>query len=228
MILVDLDLLIHVGLFGCRYEGFFARLRNCDNYVLNIIEYFNRDYRLFLSGDNNFRKEICSTYKGNRKEKPDHFYEVRNYFIKYWEAEVAEGEEADDAIGKAITDNCIIVSNDHDYKQLGVPMFNPRTWQITEVTNPEYWWWIQMLTGCKTDNVLGVPNPAKAHHKTIPNFTEDSAGKLLEGKTKEEMKDIVQGLYREIYGDAWFTEYDLRARLLFLRRKDADEYWKKY
>jgi 5'-3' exonuclease len=238
-LLIDHDLLIYKGLFATQQvikngeevigvRGYFAGLRATDNIVYNILDTFSgSDFELVMTGEGNFRKKLYPEYKSHRKAdgRPKYLYEAKSYYKKYWNAVSTTGEEADDYIASNITDNCVVISEDHDYKQLGVPIFNPRTWQITEINNPEFWFWLQCLTGCKSDHVPGLKNPDKLHFKSPPCFTEDTASQLLEGKSPREMKQIVQEKYQVIYGDEWYSRFDLTARLLFLRRKDHKEYY---
>ena len=74
-------------------------------------------YRVFLSGKGNFRESLVDYYKANRKDsrKPYHFDNITQYLINYWDAEVIEGQEADDALGIAQVQNKYIV----DQQKLG-------------------------------------------------------------------------------------------------------------
>jgi len=83
--------------------------------------------RIFLSGPNNFRKEIAKkkVYKDNRKDsvKPYHYENLRAYLISRYQAEVSDGIEADDLICIAQTEalareeETIICSRDKDLRQ---------------------------------------------------------------------------------------------------------------
>lgn len=186
------------------------------------------DVTLFISGQENFRYEIDPSYKANRKtqQRPEYLYDTKNYYIKYWGAVVSsEGNEADDAIGQAHThEDTVVVSSDKDFFQLGGLIYNPVKDELYDIQNPEYFFWCQMLTGDHADNVPGVKNPAKAHHKNQPNFTDSTAKEFLAGRDKEDMKQMVQDIYFEQYGDDWFKHFDTNARLLFLRRPDKLSY----
>lgn len=226
-LLIDHDSNLYKGLWATVDQGYFAGLRACDNIIYNILDRFNNPpFELVITGPGNFRKKVDPKYKANRKpeSRPKYLYDAKEYYKRYWGAVETVGVEADDYIASNITDDCIIVSEDHDFKQLGVKMFNPRKWEITEITNPEYHWWMQCLTGCTTDNVKGLTNPEKLHHKKPPSFTEETASKLLVDKSPEEMSQIVQELYKTIHGDNWFREFDKTARLLWLKRSPDDEY----
>jgi hypothetical protein len=60
------------------------------------------DYKVLLTGKENYRDKIATIrpYKGNRDKlaRPVHYAAIREYLVKYWAAEVVEGEEADDRI----------------------------------------------------------------------------------------------------------------------------------
>ena len=85
-------------------------LENCLHSVkqtLNsILEETQADsYRIFLTGEGNFREQIATiaVYKGNRDpdHKPHWYREIKDYLINVWSAEVVDGQEADDAMGIA-------------------------------------------------------------------------------------------------------------------------------
>jgi 5'-3' exonuclease len=227
-LLIDLDILLYKGLFAV--DGYYNGLRATDNIIYNILERFdNPEFELVVSGSGNFRKQISADYKANRKpeSRPRYLYESKQYYKRYWNAVETVGEEADDYIASNC-DGGVIVSTDKDFKQVGAPIFNPTKWELTEIENPHYWWWLQTLIGDASDNIPGLKNPEKLHFKKAPNFTEETASKLLVDKSPEEMKSIVQYLYKTIHGDDWYSHYDTNCRLLFLRRKNAQEYWDIY
>jgi 5'-3' exonuclease len=226
-LLIDLDIILYKGLWVCK-DQYYPGLRACDWIVDRILDRFNYpEFELVISGSGNFRKKISSEYKSNRKpeSRPKYLYEAKNYFIKYWNAVLTEGIEADDYIA-SLHDSCtIIVSNDKDYKQLGGKIYNPFKDELVEITKPEYWFFLQTLIGDSADCVSGLKNPDKLHHKNQPCYTEDTASKLLEDKSPEEMKEIVQEKYKTIYGDGWYERFDTNCRLLWLKRNFADEYF---
>lgn len=58
------------------------------------------EYKVFLSGGNNFRYEVNPMYKANRvAEDPIHRDDVKTFLIQEWNAIVTDGYEADDALG---------------------------------------------------------------------------------------------------------------------------------
>lgn len=182
------------------------------------------DYRLWISGDANYRTEIAKTlpYKGNRDpdQKPKHYKAIRDFLIEVYGAEVVEGQEADDAIGinavAADAENLdyAIVSIDKDLDMIP-------GWHYNWVTRDGYYidetgamrkFYTQLLTGDRTDNVPGLKGigPAKA-------------AKILQGKTTEHAcYDAVREAYKVAgMSDEYLLE---QARLLWIRRK-PDEMW---
>jgi DNA polymerase-1 len=228
-LLIDTDIILYRGLFATVDLGYFAGLRACDNMVSSILDRFQYpEYHLVLTGKGNFRKKIYTDYKANRKpeSRPPYLHEAREYFKKYWEAIETEGIEADDWIASNYQEGDVIVSSDKDFKQLPARIYNPSKDELLDVDNPDFYFWLQTLVGDSADNVPGLPNPAKAHHKKQPNFTEDTASEVLKGT---DYKSTVINLYQQVYGEQnWFETFDRNCRLLFLQRKNAKEYYELY
>lgn len=181
-------------------------------------------YRLFLSGDSNFRYQIAKTkvYKGNRSQpKPVHFLALGEYLVRSYSAEYTDGVEADDALGIGLSaepERRVIVSNDKDLDQ--VP-----GWHYNWVTGESYWvspregdfaLYTQILRGDTTDNVPGLPGIGPA-----------GALEILEGsKSSKELCQRTWIEYRDYFGDTerardYFME---QARLLYILRKEGDSY----
>jgi len=59
--------------------------------------------KLYLTGKDNFREKVAVTapYKGNRDDqhKPIHYKAIHDYLVNVWNAEVIDGQEADDQLG---------------------------------------------------------------------------------------------------------------------------------
>lgn len=171
----------------------------------------------YLTGKNNFRYDIAKTvpYKGNRKDKPKpkHLPLLREYLEKAWGAEVAQGQEADDAIVIKATelgyDESIIVSLDKDFLQVPTWHYNfvKNTLMKQSDADALLFFYSQILTGDSADNVQGVKGvgPVKA------------AKMLKEAKTAQEMYAVcVEALGQERAFE--------NASLLYLRRH-PNEKW---
>jgi 5'-3' exonuclease len=227
-LLIDHDILLYRALWGAKDEWYYKQLRVCENLVERIVDDLQPDdYTLIMSGSGNFRYAINPDYKANRKDspRPRYLYDAKLYFRKYWNAVLSEGCEADDVIGmEHDNENTIVVSSDKDFYQLGGLIYNPVKKEMVDIQNPWYFFYMQMLTGDAADNVEGVLNPDKLHHKVPPHFTETTAKELLAGKSASECKKIVLEMYEITHNDRWFAQFDINARLLFLKRSYADNY----
>jgi 5'-3' exonuclease len=179
------------------------------------------EYKLFVSGGSNFRKEIDSNYKANRLNKPDpiHREALRLHLIKEWNAIECVGFEADDMCGveQKQDGSTTICAIDKDLLQ--VPGLH-YSWPITrkgvivrqamfmEVSVEQGWrnFFTQALTGDTSDNIKGI-------HGIGPKKSE----KILEDcHTEQEMYEIVEFWYTstlKIGGSAQELEQRLRNNL---------------
>ena len=140
-------------------------------------------YELYLTGKDNFRKEIAVTapYKGNRvdKEKPVHLQLLRDYLVSAWDAKVSEGQEADDDIAIRATqlgEEALIVSLDKDFKQVPGWHYNFVKKEKSHVNAEDglRFFYSQILTGDSADNIKGIyrVGPVKAAKMLEPAKTE--------------------------------------------------------
>ena len=164
------------------------------------------DYQGFLTGSNNFRKDIAVTvpYKGNRTQaKPKHYELIREYLNKAWACEVIEGQEADDAIGiKAYemedVEDYIIMSIDKDLDMI-------RGWHYNFIKDKKYLvndqeaikhFYTQILTGDRVDNIVGLKGvgPKKAEKILQDCVTEaDMYKAVLEAYDNDEKRVLENG-----------------------------------
>lgn len=151
-------------------------------------------YELYLSGDENFRKDIATIkeYKGNRKKsrKPVHLEDIRQYLINERGAKVSDGQEADDDLGirqMQLGEQGVITSIDKDLLMIPGKHYN---WvkdkkAITNEHQSMLYFFRQLLTGDATDNIPGCPT-----------IGPQRAAKALKGiKTPEDMYQVVYDLY---------------------------------
>lgn len=115
-VLIDADVVAYYGAYTCDDLPLRAATRRVDYRMNQIIEETQAEnYRGFLTGKFNFRDDIATLrrYKGNRYDKdgnritkqPFWLQECRTYLRNEWDCELVEGEEADDALGIAQTEN---------------------------------------------------------------------------------------------------------------------------
>lgn len=187
---IDADIILHraVSFVEKEFDGeevadwrqamkFFDHiLRNWLNEVGEVSDYF-----LVLSVGPNFRKDLYSEYKANRKDIIPHpaldplKQEVMELDGAIWE----EGIEADDLIGIRCSEdqkNHVAVSADKDFAtvpcQLVIPASHGRAKPIRETFSEDVAnmnWLRQAMTGDTIDNYKGIPGigPKKAE-KIIP------------------------------------------------------------
>lgn len=111
--IIDADTIVYKAAGACQGKDALGELHvepvvnaysNAKNLMLKILSDTGcNEYRAFLtaSGDTNaYRFKLFPEYKANRltRERPVHYYEVRDYLIKHWDAEVVSDIEADDAV----------------------------------------------------------------------------------------------------------------------------------
>lgn len=215
--LIDADMLCYRIGFACDNEVASVATNTMDAFITEIIVGLPTviDYELFLTGKGNFRDEYAVTlpYKGNRvgMRKPVHMQLLRDHLADQWDASVAVGQEADDAIAIRATelgDESVTVSLDKDFDQV-------KGWHYDFVKKQDYYiteeeglfnFYCQFLTGDRVDNIEGVRGigPVKA-------------AKLLSDKNEEEMYAVCV----EHLGEERAIE---NGRLLYLRRK-PNEIW---
>ncbi len=133
-----------------------------------------QDVLLFLTGANNWRKNILPSYKSNRKDtrKPLMLPFIRQFMVDSLGAIIVDTFEADDLLGieATSTDDCIIVSEDKDLKTIPAMVYNPQK-DDEPVLIPEFTaaWnhMFQTLTGDSTDGYSGCPKVGPVAAKKI-------------------------------------------------------------
>ena len=201
MVLIDGDIISYRCAASCeptkeRQEllDLDTAIQRADELVYRILDTCGAsEYRVFLSGSENFRKLLSPSYKANRvQEKPRYLDSVHDFLFKEWNAEVSAGCEADDRIGIAAKDDFIIASIDKDFKQIPGRHYNfvkDVHFEVTEQDAVRFFYG-QMLIGDRSDNVSGVPG-----------IGEVKAGRALQGLSPEEMDSCVRDFYRRSFGD---------------------------
>lgn len=179
------------------------------------------EYKIFLTGSNNFRKKVNKEYKANRKKKtlPKYLNDMREYLIKEWNATVTDGIEADDALGienqshTTHGNDVIVCSLDKDLDQLPGMHYNWNKANIYTVTELEgiRHFYKQMLIGDRSDNIFGVDR-----------IGPKRADAMLDHILKEpEMIDVVYPLYDSN------ERFEMNADCLWILRKEKELYTKR-
>lgn len=232
--LIDMDVIVYSACYAGKSD-YLSSVEVCDFYMDRIKNRCGDEFRGFLSGKDNFRYNVATIapYKGTRKsDKPPHYKAIREYLTDFYNAEIVDGAEADDALAEAQTDETVICSVDKDLKQVAGYHYDFKTDELVYVEELEgmTWFFTQMCIGDKSDNIPALKNPYKAFTKkgepakNPPNFTELTTEPLLKDKTPQEQLETVVDLFKKQYGEEWFKAFDEIATLLWIRRKDAITY----
>lgn len=213
-------------------------LSRINSYLDNILfDSGASDYLIFLTGENNYRKDIYPEYKANRKaDKPLYYELIREYLMNSEAAILCEGEEADDGLGYTqmekrevnfrIDDRIceyiyptIICSIDKDLKQIPGRHFDFVKNKHSFVTEDEglAFFYQQLLTGDRVDNIPGLPKvgPVKAK-KILGEWTNEQDAKAKTLKAYQEFLGLDEEKARE--------RISLIGKLLWIRKKE-NELW---
>lgn len=190
---------------------------------------------LFLTGDNNFRKEVAVSqpYKGNRKQpKPFHYYNLKAYVQAHYDCRMVDFLEADDLMSitqlelNAQGVDTIICSRDKDLRMIEgwhfgwevgkQPQYGPRyVDKIGEldldvkrkiVGNGLLFFYSQLITGDKTDNIGGIPKGGDVL----------AYNTLVGCSTELQMYEAVSRVYEERIGEGWEDYMREQAYLLWM------------
>jgi 5'-3' exonuclease len=138
------------------------------------------EYKLYISGSENFRKILYPAYKANRTQPIPHMLgPCQEFLFNEWKAKFTEGYEADDAIGmEHDPDITIVCSIDKDLKQLPGEHYNfvKIEWDVIDEETAERNFWTQMLVGDTSDNIRGVDGIGPVKAKRILDGNHDMYG----------------------------------------------------
>lgn len=124
-----------------------------------------KDVWTAISSKNNFRKEVSSSYKANRKNirKPMLLNFAKDYLFQHWGGKMKDKLEADDVLGLYGTADMDIVIWSPDKDLLTVPSKHFINGEIVTITQEEADknFYIQALAGDMTDGYSGCPKVGK-------------------------------------------------------------------
>lgn len=160
---------------------------------------------LFLTGPNNFRKNVLHTYKGNRTNtrKPMILSGLRNWMLENTRCFLEDTLEGDDLIGIHATmphkGERVVYSADKDLKTVPGLHWDSEDGEVIEVSHKdaELFFHEQILTGDPTDNYAGCPGVGKV-----------AAKEMLENPFKwvEESKTLKSGPDKGYVRTYWVKE----------------------
>lgn len=216
LVLIDADIVAYRCASSAENDGEEIALLRVEELMRKLLADTQADeYKAFLTGGNNFRKEINSEYKAHRKDKPipQYLNICREYLVSEWKASITDGYEADDSLGfsqvGANSETCIC-SIDKDLLMIPGLHYN---WvkgefkTVSELDGIKHFY-KQMLIGDTADNIKGVDKigPVKAAKLIDPLIYEYS------------MCEIVSSLYND--GD----RFQMNADCLWIWRQEGEQY----
>jgi 5'-3' exonuclease len=177
-------------------------------------------YILFLTGRGNFRYDVFSDYKANRKkvEPPRLMQFAKQYLQSLPGVYTTEKIEADDAVNilkNHYGENSIICSPDKDVLNLKGTHFNYRKMEFhtTDEKAAELCFWTDMISGQSGDNIKGIPGKGPAYAKNI--FSTNTSWKLPE---------LVLAAYRDSFKDEREAIKEFSKNYLLLKILDLPDY----
>lgn len=158
------------------------------------------EYKLFVSGEGNFRKEIDPSYKLHRADKPHPKWResLRLHLIESWGAIECNGYEADDACGihQCSDGSTIICGIDKDLLQIPGKHYQWPILRKGKIVRPSMHHDIDEETGWRNLFTQALVGDAADDIKGIPGIGPAKAAKILEDcHTEEEMYDKVRFFY---------------------------------
>jgi 5'-3' exonuclease len=243
-VLIDGDILVYKCACAVEKEGKDFRAwkleYNIDHMINEIINHtLARDYKVYLSGVNNFREQIATIvpYKHNRKKenRPTLYEEARQYLIDFYRAEVVEGIEADDILGimqHKPDDNydpfsqglsTCIASIDKDLLMIPGNHYNLKSKHIRFVSLDEAnkTYWKQVLTGdWQCDRIPGLKGVGSV---TAEKMLKDETTFIdLEMKVKDTYRNAAKYVAPAGYGCGYDYETQLQGKITHSHRQRLD------
>ncbi len=203
--LIDADILVYRVGYTTLTDPENIAMARMDESIGKILEFLGtNDYRCYLtsSDHSNFRYDIHPEYKANRvQKKPTHYHLLRDFLLNCHGAEMVYGQEADDALAQAQTDDTVIVSIDKDLDQILGKHFNFVRGILYEVVPPDHLrsLYRSILSGDATDNIPGIRGIGKVYSSRMIDhlLTErEMYDKVLEEYTKAFKEDAERLLVR--------------------------------
>lgn len=233
--LIDSDIVAYRVAAASENETVEVALLRADELMRRILhETDATEYKAYLSGSDNFRKQIYPAYKANRDDKPRPKYlqAVREFLVTEWKASVCDGIEADDALGieqsRAHLDlylcefrglvprvPTIICSIDKDLLQIEGQHYNFVKQSAIFVDRMQGLrnFYTQLIMGDRSDNIPGFDGKMR---QTVPKFLQSKLDELYLCETEWEMFEMV----REMYGDD--EKLLVSGQCLYIQRKEND------
>lgn len=143
--------------------------------ILELLSASEEQIVVVLSGPKDFRRELDTSYKGNRKgkRKPLGYIEMKRWLYERYPDRVVAQEclEADDYMGILATSpgsvKRIIVSDDKDMLTIPGTLLRMGTLHESSLEDADARWFTQTLTGDPADGYKGCPGIGEVKAATI-------------------------------------------------------------
>jgi DNA polymerase-1 len=201
LLLIDGDLLLHRGCVAVEkdvrwdedyhvlFSSFEEAWHNIVAGVERLMERFDTKRHLIaLSGDENFRRKIDSSYKSNRSgsRKPLCFFRAKQQLREQYETYTHDALEADDVMGifGSRHKDSIVCSMDKDLKTVPCTLYDGKDVKVITEPEADYWHLYQTLVGDTSDGYPGCPGigPVKAEKILKERSTYCKCGNPNPGK----------------------------------------------
>ncbi len=232
--LIDGDVLVYqTGYTTNDVESWIAAARLRDQ-IRGILQASGAtEYEIWLSDSKeNWRKALFPNYKANRTQpKPTHYEYLMNTLVDTWGAQVALGEEADDAMGIRQTHirswylgnddakDSVICTIDKDLQQIPGRHYNWDKSTISVVSESEglYRFYYQLLVGDSGDNIT------VSEGLSCKGIGAKKAAMMLEGcETEEEMYETCYNAYERQWGEGFEKRLLLTGQLIKIRQSEGE------
>ena len=218
--LIDMDLVCFRCAASAEDEDFFVVEYRMNELLDNIlVRTAATEFKAYLTGEDNFRKELYPQYKANRTQpKPRHLEAARYFAIREFNAEAEYQLEADDLLGINQTPDSVICSLDKDLLQIPGNHFQ---WEIrtNKYTKPEKFITQTEIEGLRHFYEQCIKGDTSDNIKGIMGLGEVKAKRALSGcQTEEEMFSVVKELYNND------QEFLLNAACLWILREDREPF----
>jgi len=222
---IDGDIIAYSVGFAANKDPVQNALHSVKIMIRSMLEATGADsYRVYLTGDGNYREEIATIqpYKGNRKsDKPIHYEAIRDYLVNAYDAVIIDGKEADDAMGIAQTnalknkEHSVICTIDKDLNMIAGEHYNWRRADLYNVnqSQADLFFMRQLLEGDRVDNIPGIPGYGPKKAQAVIDSSEN-------------MSDLYWNIL-DIYSvhyDKPFEAMMENANLLWIQREE-DKLW---
>jgi 5'-3' exonuclease len=179
------------------------------------------EYTVFLTGEDQWRPKIFPDYKISRRDRPKPYYlaRVREYMCDWWNAQIIQGDEADDAMAIAQmadpNEDTIICTIDKDLLMVPGLHYNFVKGESQCITKEEGMrhFYKQLLAGDRVDDIPG-----------IYGIGMEKADKLLPEDWSSEMDLWL--VAKDLLHEEGFSLEDIiiHGKLLWMKRSPDDEW----